>query len=182
MTVCPITFHILFTTSQKLPLSCFQKRNMKYILWTCLNTSSGISGHKCNSLKIPNKPHLNRLKKEMKTSLFITIKLNNTKGYILGEEVPSLPGAVHAVPAVRGSLQSTPGSWARGRPARHFVLMAGTKGWEIVKGLVWHKRVRFKRCSLICAGKPWISLYFFHRVTFFEEHKELKLNQERRFL
>lgn len=80
--------------------------------------------------------------------------LSNTKGYILGEEVPCLPGAVHAVPAVRGPLQSTPGSGARGRPARHFVLMAGTKGWEIVQGLVWHKKVRFERGGLICTGKP----------------------------
>lgn len=47
--------------------------------------------------------------------------------YILGETVPSLPGAVHAVPAVWRSLQSTPGAWARGRPAGHFVLMAETQ-------------------------------------------------------
>lgn len=47
--------------------------------------------------------------------------------YVLGEAVPSLPGAVHAVPAVRRTLQSAPGAWARGRPARHFALMAETK-------------------------------------------------------
>lgn len=46
--------------------------------------------------------------------------------YILGEAVPSLPGAVHAVPAVWRSLQSAPGARARGRPAGHFVLMAET--------------------------------------------------------
>lgn len=41
--------------------------------------------------------------------------------YVLGEA-----GAVHAVPAVWRPLQPHPGAGARGRPARHFVLMAET--------------------------------------------------------
>lgn len=44
--------------------------------------------------------------------------------YTLGEAASSLPGAVHAVPAVWRSLQSTPGAGARGRPAGQFALMA----------------------------------------------------------
>lgn len=46
--------------------------------------------------------------------------------HVLGEAVPSLPGTAHAVPAVWRPLQSSPGAWARGGPAGHFVLMAET--------------------------------------------------------
>ena len=50
---------------------------------------------------------------------------------ILGEEVPSIPGAVHAVPTVRGPLQSCPGAWARGWPAWRFIPMAEKKNKKI---------------------------------------------------
>lgn len=46
------------------------------------------------------------------------------RDHILGEAVPCLPAAVHAVPAVRGSLQSAPGARAGGWPAGDFVFVA----------------------------------------------------------
>lgn len=64
-------------------------------------------------------------KKNFLALLFVYCRsLKHRYDHVLGKVVPSLPAAVHAVPAVRGSLQSTPGAWARGWPAGDFVFVA----------------------------------------------------------